>query len=327
MKFEISGLCNALMDVLVHVDNDNIVETLNLRKSVMHLVDSAEWSRVFAGLEAYPHETHPGGSCANVISTTAMLGADTAFCGQVGDDHFGKIYAESLQKICGQEFLHKLKGAHTGKCLSIITPDAERTMVVSLGCAIELDSDNVFYDVISNSKIFHMTGYAFTGGKMADSAWIALKHAKAHGITISFDVADTWIIETYRDAIWNIIENYADIVFTNESEAFSLCNETPENAIAMLAEKSKIAVVKLGKKGSLIRSNEHAFGIDALSVKAIDTTGAGDSYAGAFLHGLVKGFSLERAGRLASHVAAYAVMQTGAVVTDKARLHALVTDI
>ena len=333
MNYEVSGLGNALMDVIVRLDSLDELRGVSLKagggltQGQMHLVEELEWHDIFDRLRHYPHETHPGGSCANVICTTALLGAETIFCGQVGRDYFGDLYAEAIGGICGGHRLHRLEGGHTGKCLSLITPDAERTMITTLGCAINLEPENVFLQQLTHSRFFHFTAYCLTGASMKRSALAALRHAKSHGVKISFDVADTWVIEHHRDEIWEIIERYADVVFTNEAEAHALCGGSPEEALHRLSSSCEHAIVKLGKRGSLIQSGREVHGIESFQVEAVDTTGAGDAYAGGYLHGLVRGLDPTRCGRLASRVAAETVSQTGAVVTAPGRLHALMEGI
>ncbi|MFM7203591.1 MAG: adenosine kinase [Myxococcota bacterium] len=327
MELEICGLGNALMDVLVRLDSDETLKTLGVAKGIMHLKDEAGWQEVFQQIQHLPHETHSGGSCANVIGTAAMLGARTAFCGQVGKDHFGKLYAQTMSDNHVLSRLHLLENGHTGKCLSLISPDTERTMLTSLGCAIELAPEHLFTHEIQRTRMLHVTGYLFTGGRMSETARMALEIARAHQVLISFDVSDPWVIETQRPLIWEIIEKYADVVFTNAAEAQVLTGKTPEEALHELASHCKIAVVKLGSRGSLVRSGSETHGIDVYRVKAVDTTGAGDAYAGGFLYGLAKGMELERCGRLASRVAAETVAQTGAVVTEPGKLRHLVEGI
>lgn len=327
MSFEITGLGNALMDVLVRLDSEETLDGLDLRKGTMHLVDEAGWQRVFQGVHHLPHETHSGGDTANVVGTAAQLGARVAFCGQVGKDHFGKHYAQILSDGQVDSFLHLLEDGHTGKCLSLISGDAERTMLTSLGCAIELAPDRLFYEAIASSRIFHCSAYLFTGGRMSETGRIALEHAREHKVMISFDVADAWVVGTFKSLVWDMIERYADVVFVNSGEAQALCELEPEEAARELAKKCKIAVVKMGSKGSVIASGDEFYKIDIHKVNAVDTTGAGDAYAGAFLFGLTRGLSLEACGKLASRVAAETVAQTGAVVTTPGLLRGLAAGV
>jgi sugar/nucleoside kinase (ribokinase family) len=197
-------------------------------------------------------------------------------------------------------------------------------MLTTLGCAIELEPEHLFTDVIANSTHLHLTGYVFTGGRMTATAELALEHARAHGVKVSFDVADPWVVRTHRDLMWKVIERYASVVFVNAEEARALCGVEPEEAIFELSERCEVAVVKLGSRGSIVRSRGVTHPIPVYPVKAIDSTGAGDAYAGGFLHGLVRGYDLVRCGHIGSRVAAETVTQAGAVVGQPGRLHDLV---
>ncbi len=328
MKIDIAGLGNALVDVLVAVDSDETIEALGLRKGLMHLVDEARWQALYGAVEALGPQSAPGGSCANAITTAALLGATTTFCGQVGSDPFGEAYAQGLLERCGRHHLHVLEGAPTGKCLSLITPDAERTMATTLGCAIELEPAYLFRDALGSSRWFHLTGYLFTGGRMGDTAQAALTYAREHGVRISFDVADAWVIETLHDRIWSLIDDFAHLVFTNEEEARVLCGCGPEDAVVRLAEHCDIAVVKLGARGALVRSGETTLHIDPYPApRVVDTTGAGDAFAGGFLFGLSRGLPLQRCGELAARVASKVVTQQGAALSSRRAVEPLVRDL
>lgn len=325
MQLDVCGLGNALMDVLVRLDDDTALDDLGLRRGIMHLVDEEAWSRAYARVSALPTQVWPGGSCANTVSTLALLGARTLFCGQVAADPFGLRYRETLTALCGGDRLHVLPEAlgRTGKCLSLISADGERTMLTTLGCATDLDPAHLFTDVIPRARFFHLTGYAFAGGRIGAAAREALEIARANGVKVSFDVADPFVVRFNRELIWEIIERYADVVFTNEEEARSLCELPPEEALAEMSRHTEIAVVKLGSRGSLVRTGDHVTAVEIHKVIPLDTTGAGDAYAGGFLFGLSRGWSVERCGRLASRVAAETVAQTGAVVHEPGRLEAL----
>ncbi len=321
MTYDVCGLGNALVDVLADVASDATIASLGLNKGIMHLVEEERWQQLYQAVENRSPEIAPGGSSANAISTAALLGASTTFCGQVGDDVFGRTYAERLQVYCGRHHLHVREGAPTGKCLSLVSPDAERTMATTLGCAIELEPEHLFYDAIASSRWFHLTGYLFTGGRMGDAAMAGLEHARKHGVRVSLDVADAWVIDTLRDKIWSLITDHAAVVFTNEEEARALCGGTPEQAAARLAECCDLAVVKLGARGSLIQAGGSTIRVPAHPVShVVDTTGAGDAYAGGFLFALSRGLPLDRCGALASRVASEVVGQRGAVVTTPGRL-------
>ena len=316
MQLDVCGLGNALMDVLIRLDDDAVLKTLGLRKGIMHLVDAEAWSRAYEAVRHLPTEVSPGGSCANTISTLSLLGAHTLFCGQVADDDLGHRYGEALTGICGGHRLHTVGAATgaTGRCLSLISADGERTMLTCLGVAIELAPEHLFREALGHGKTLHLTGYQFTGGRMGDTAREALEVARHHGVKVSFDVADPFVIRFHRELIWEIIERYADIVFTNEEEARALCELPPLEAAHELAQHTSIAVVKMGSRGSVIQRGTEVVTVGIHRVEAVDTTGAGDAYAGGLLYGLSREWSLERAGHLAARVAAETVAQTGAVV-------------
>ena len=159
---------------------------------------------------------------------------------------------------------------------------------------------------------------------MGDAARAALDHAVASGTKISFDVADAFVIQHFRDDVEEVVKKYADVVFMNEEEARLLAGDDAAEAVHSVGRWVDIAVVKLGARGSLIKRGEAIIPIEAISVEAVDTTGAGDAYAGGFLYGLTQGWDLEACGRLASSVAALTVSQLGGVVRDKALLKAQV---
>lgn len=314
MHFDVCGLGNALMDVLVRIPDEETLTALGLRKGIMHLVDEPAWQRAWQHVEMNPRETSPGGSCANAISTLALLGARVRFCGQVSDDWFGQTYSNAITTVCGGHSIHLAPYGATGKCLSLITPDAERTMLTTLGSAIDLAPEHLFREVLPQAETFHLTGYLFTGGRMGETAREALEIARAHGIKVSFDVADPFVVRFHRDVIQEIIERYVDILFLNEEEARSLTELDPREAAAELSRHVGLVAIKLGMNGSLLRAGDEVVHVPVYPVRAVDSTGAGDAYAGALLYGLSRKFSLERAGHLASRVAAETVAQTGAVV-------------
>lgn len=326
MQFQICGLGNALMDVLCPLPSDALLERLGLQKGTMHLKEEQEWQSVFQQVEQLSHETHSGGSCANSMCTAALLGSSVAFCGQVGRDTFGKRYLHALTENGVHSYVHLLPDGNTGKCLSLISPDAERTMLTTLGCAIELESAHLFKQVIEHAKVLHVTGYLFTGGRMPATAKAAIAHARAHNIPISFDVSDPWVVSTFTDTIRDVAELYADIVFMNAAEARALYDLGAEAAMLKLAGFGKTVILKQGSLGSIIMRGNAQHTIPVHRVSALDTTGAGDAYAGAFLHGWVQGWDLQACGRLASRVAAETVAQTGAVVSAPGRLRALLSE-
>jgi sugar/nucleoside kinase (ribokinase family) len=329
VTYHIAGLGNALMDVLVVVNDDSVFTKLGLTRGTMHPVGDAKWQSVYNHFEDFPLQIESGGSCANTIATAGRLGANTIYCGQVGNDELGELYAKRITDACGQHALRFTEEHATGKCLSIISSsDAERTMVTDLGAATFLADPGPYLQILETSQIAHFTGYTLLDGPMLGVALTAIKAAKANGAVVSLDAADPFVVHATKDLLWDLLANYVDIILLNAEEAKALTGVSAEESPAVIAQRScaSTIVVKLGAAGSIILHNGETTRIGVHRVKAIDTTGAGDAYAGGLLYGISRGWSIERAGKLASRVAAMTVAQLGAVVNDSSTLRALIAD-
>lgn len=329
MTWEISGIGNSLVDALVVVEDDDILRDLGLVRGTMHPVDHDRWMAAYDRLVGRGIAFESGGSCANTVATAGLLGARTTYCGQVGEDDMGRKYAEKIHAACGHHALRFTNERPTGKCLSIISArDAERTMLTDLGAATELPHYGDFEDSLRNSKIVHFTGYELLGGPMRDTVLDAMRVVHEAGGLISFDASDPFVIRAIRDTVWDVLTRYADIAFLNAEEARALTDDAPERAIDRIADRANLdtVVVKLGGRGSLVRKAGATHTVAVRPVKAVDTTGAGDAYAGGFLFGTVRGYSPADCGRLASAAAALTVSQIGAVVKDREVLRALLDE-
>ncbi len=325
MPFDVCGLGNALVDALVVLDDTDVIARHDLKRGTMHLVSHERWDGVYSEVRGPSVQMHPGGSCANAVSTVAMLGGRATFCGLVGRDDLGGVYAKKLQETLGQHHLVSRDGVQTGKCLSLVSSaDAERTMLTDLGGTTSLGQSELPFEVIENARWLHITGYLFTGGSIGDAAMEAMDRALHAGTRISLDVGDTFVIEHFSEAIQTVIRRYADVVFLNEEEASTLIGGG-DAALALheVGQWADTVVVKLGRRGSLIRHEGLVYPIEALPVHAVDTTGAGDAYAGGFLYGLARGWPIQACGQLGSAVASMTVGQLGGVVRDRALLRSL----
>ncbi|MEC7946598.1 MAG: adenosine kinase [Myxococcota bacterium] len=325
-RIDVAGLGNALVDALVVMDDRDFLARHGFTRGHMTPVDHAQWQTAFEEVERHGVEIQSGGSCANSIAALGLMGATSTYCGQVGDDPFGSLYASRMREACGETALKRTRDHNTGKCLSIISSeDAERTMLTDLGAAVTMDGLGDFADVIRRSKVLHLTGYLLLGEPMASRAMEAVAVAAQEQIPISLDVADPFVVGVTRDAMWELIEEFADIVFCNEEEAKALCGvENAEDAMMSLGEACETVVVKLGARGAVVRSGgrDHRIGIHACDAK--DTTGAGDAFAAGFLYGYVHGWDPVRAGDLGARIASATVAQVGAVVRDRDQLAAAV---
>lgn len=323
MSLHAAGLGNAIMDALVRLDDDSVLAELGLTRGQMHPVDHDRWEAVHQRIAGLGVEVHSGGSCANTIQTMGLLGADVLYCGQIGDDAQGRAYAASMAANVGKHHLVVHPSYNTGKCLSLISPkDGERTMLTDLGAAVHLPTIGDFAHRIAEAKLLHLTGYLFLGGPVREAAFEAVQAAARAGIPISLDVADPFVARTIREDLLALFRDHIDIAFLNREEAEIVTGRSPEDALNELSEYVDTVVVKLGSKGSLVRRNGVTARIPVFPTTVADTTGAGDSYAGAFLYGYLQGWTPAQCGELGSRVAALTVGQVGAVVRDQAGLHA-----
>ncbi len=323
MPIHAAGLGNAIMDALVRLDDDTILTELGLTRGQMHPVDHDRWEAVHDRISSLGVEVHSGGSCANTMQTMGLLGADVLYCGQIGDDAQGRAYASAMTANVGKHHLVVHPSFKTGKCLSLISPkDGERTMLTDLGAAVHLPTIGDFGGRIAESRLLHLTGYLFLGGPVREAAFEAVQTAVRAGIPISLDVADPFVARTIREDILALFRDHVDIAFLNREEAEIVTGRSPEEALVELSEYVDTVVVKLGSKGSLVRRNGVTARIPVYPTTVADTTGAGDSYAGAFLYGYLQGWTPAQCGELGSRVAALTVGQVGAVVRNQAGLNA-----
>lgn len=325
-ELDIVGLGNALMDALVVLPDDSLLQQQNLKKGEMHMAGNERWQEVYSALGDLDISLQTGGSCANTIAILGLLGAKTSYCSQVGNDEFGKLYTEQLIDALGQHAVIVSEQDATGKCLSLISQNAERTLVTDLGAAIQLPSIDHFAQDIRSSQLLYLTGYLMFGD-MRKRMMSAIAIAKEAGVKVALDVADPGVIAAMKEDMYEVIRDHVDMVFLNQSEAQSLCGGTPESAIEELSQYCEIVVVKMGSKGSMVcRGNEKVFS-DIVKVDAVDTTGAGDSYAAGFLYGWINDWSLQKSADLGSRIASAVVSQLGAVIRDRSRLAGFVQEI
>ncbi|HEY1405861.1 MAG TPA: adenosine kinase, partial [Spirochaetota bacterium] len=304
------GIGSPLMDYMVSAD-DNLLAELSLSKGGMRLIDENESRAIRAKIDSRVEHRVPGGSAANTIAGAALLGARTAFMGSIGDDDEGGRYVSETEKSGVKSVLRK-HHALTGHAITFITSGGERTFATHLGAAVNLCSDDVDEDAISRSAILHVEGYLLEPPALREAALKAMKAAKKSGTLVSIDVADPGLVTRMGDDLKNIVREFADILFMNETEAkaFTGCEE--REAARCAKDFVSVAVVKLGGEGSLIATGDTLIEIPSYAVTVVNTNGAGDMYAGGFLYALSKGKTLEQCGKIASYAASRVVGSAGA---------------
>ncbi len=310
---KVLGIGNALIDTMVRLDNDDFLKEVNLPKGSMQLVDSDESKKIAKKCEGFKKSKSSGGSAANTIHGLARLGVSVGYIGKVGKDELGDFFINDLKKSRIRPNI--LYGnSNSGHALALISPDSERTFATHLGAALELSADDLKNEFFEDYDFLHIEGYLLQNHSLMQKA---LEMAKNNGLKISLDLASFNVVEDNLDVLTEWVENYVDILFANEEEAKAFTGKEPEEALHELAEKSEIAVVKIGKHGSLIKKGEDVFKIEPIKVNATDTTGAGDAYAAGFLFGLVKGYNLEKCGEIASILAGKVIEGTGAKMNEE----------
>ncbi|MCF8365139.1 MAG: adenosine kinase [Bacteroidales bacterium] len=305
---KVLGMGNALVDIMIKIEDESVFGEFQLEKGGMRLVDAKTVETVLSKLKHLPAEKAPGGSAANTINGVSNLGMETGFIGKVASDANGNFMEHDMLKNHIQPLL--LKGnSPTGVAVAMVTPDSERTFAVNLGCAIELSPDDIQPEMFDGYDYFHIEGYLVQNHDLLRKA---VKLAKDKNVKVSLDLASFDVVRENLGFLNEIIHDYVDIVFANEDEAKAYTGLNPEEALHKIYEDSDVAVVKTGKKGSLIKHNNQVHQIGVIEAISIDTTGAGDLYAGGFLFGLATGLPLEKCGKIGSLLAGKVIEVLGA---------------
>jgi sugar/nucleoside kinase (ribokinase family) len=310
-KYDVYGLGNALVDMEFEI-SDQFLHDNSIDKGVMTLVDENQ-HELIEQLDVFEGHKASGGSAANTLIAVSSMGGSSYYSCKVADDDLGHFYLDDLKAAgvdCNMDGKHK--GGITGKCLVMVTPDAERTMHTFLGVSSELSPYEVSEDAIKNSSFCYLEGYLTTSvsGKAANIE--ARNLAEKHDIKTALTFSDPFVVEHFRDGFTETIGDGIDLLFCNEAEALSYTQkDTVDDAIDVIQTFSKTFAITLGAKGAVVYDGSELIDIDAHSVTAIDSNGAGDLFAGAFMYGLNRGMSFEQAGNLASKASSQIVSQFG----------------
>ena len=311
----ILGMGNALVDILIRIENDDFLKSQNLPKGSMQLVDAQAASALAEATHTLNRTFVSGGSAANTIFALSRLGVETAFIGKVSNDEYGKAFSsDMLDHDVHPLLIIDKNGKMSGFCTALISPDGERTMATYLGVASELNVEDISEEFFKEYDVLHIEGYLLQNHDLIEKAIVT---AKKHGMEVSLDLASYNIVEENRGFLHKIIENQVDIVFANEEEATAFSQLPIEDSLSYIAEKTRIAVVKVGSKGSFVLKGNQKENIISYPANCIDTTGAGDLYAAGFLYAYVRGFSLQRCGKTGSFLASKIVEEIGTKIPQE----------
>ena len=315
-NYDVFGVGNALVDIQARVE-DSLLAELSFDKGIMTLVEHEPQQRVLAALDGRPLNRCAGGSAANTIAAVADFGGKAAFVGKIGNDETGRFFLQDMRDL-GVTIDVQPADQASGTCAVLITEDAQRTMLTNLGASTTLTEDDIHESLIKDAKYVYIEGYLLTGDSTKAAAYRAMDLAKKNNVKVAFTASDPFLVNMIRDEIWDLITGPVDLFFCNEEEAKSLTGEDDPIACgAKIHEHAENVALTLGSKGSIVMHGGEAFPVEGVDIDALDTTGAGDMYAGALLYGITNGMSWKQAGHVASHAAARIVSQLGARLDHK----------
>lgn len=311
---KIIGMGNALVDVLVRIDDDSLLEKLHLPKGSMLLIQEDTLSEIRKYTSGMKIHRSTGGSAGNTVCALAALGANPGFIGKVGQDETGTFFGDTLRQR-GVNALLATCDLPSGIASTFISTDGERTFGTYLGAAATLRAEDLSRKMFAGYNYLYIEGYLLQDH---DLMLRAVQLAKEEGLQVCLDMASYNVVEAERDFFDQLIVKYVDIVFANESEALAYTGKAPHEALEEIASKCSIAVVKTGKEGSLVKKGTEVIQLLSCPIdNVLDTTGAGDFYAAGFMYGLTCGYSLEKCVQISTILATAVIQEVGTTLPAK----------
>ena len=313
-KYHVYGIGAALVDTEIQVQ-DSELQTMGVEKGLMTLVDEARQQELLDQLEG--HLIHSkqasGGSGCNSVVAAAYFGAKGFYSCKVANDEFGEVFLNDIRAAgVDANFDDDRDHGQTGKCLVLISPDAERSMNTHLGISAELSVKELNEAALADSAYYYMEGYLVTSDTGRAAAIRGREVAEQNGVKTALSFSDPGMVEFFREGMAEMLGNGVDLLFCNEDEAKGWAQtDSIDDAVEALKAVAKTFAVTLGAKGALVFDGETLHSIAPYRVDAVDTNGAGDMFAGAFLYAISHGHDFATAGRLASRASAEVVSQYG----------------
>jgi len=312
-KYNVFGIGNALVDCVYMVD-DKFLDDNNIEKGLMTLVDEKKQKSIIEKIKNFDSVIQSGGSVTNSVYTLSQLGGSGYVSVLVAEDKFGKIYLSDLKdsNVSTGGMIYTTGDGMTGTCLVLTTPDAERTMNTCLSISSNFSIKNINLVDLKSSEYLYIEGYLVTSDVAMEAVHQSIEFSSKNDVKIALTFSDLAMVKYFKDNFKSILNNKVDLLFCNEDEAKTFSGyDTLEDSIKYLGKLSATLVVTLGKNGSLIYHNGEKIIIDPYPTKAVDTVGAGDTFAGAFLYGITNGLSLKKSGELASLLSSKVVSKIG----------------
>ena len=310
------GIGNALTDMLVNLKTDEVLSQYKLAKGSMSLVDTTLQTEISKSVAGLPYSLSLGGSAGNTIRAMARLGTEVGFIGKVGEDTTGDFYIQALTNL-GIEPVVFRGEEKSGKCVSLVSPDGERTLVTHLGAALELEATEIEPSIFEGYDCLYVEGYLVQNHELIEKAAAT---AKQCGLKVAIDLASFNVVAENLEFLRRLVNEYVDIVFANEDEAKTFtCEGNPVNALQQISEMCELAVVKIGTKGALIKQGSEVVHVGIMAAaKRVDTTGAGDFYAAGFMAGLCEGLTLRQCGTIGAITAGKVIEVVGTTFGEEA---------
>ena len=312
-EYDIYAIGNALVDTEIEV-TDQDLEALGIEKGIMTLVDEQRQQELLDYLQDHLTASRraSGGSAANTVIAASYFGAKTFYSCKVADDDNGLFYRQDLQAAGVDHHPQPPTAGVTGKCLVMITPDAERSMNTFLGISETVSTTELHPQSIAKSRFAYLEGYLVTSPTGRAAAISLRNQAQQAGANIALSLSDPAMVEFFHDGLLEMIGEGVDLLFCNEAEAlrFTRCHDL-DSAMTSLRQYARSFAITRGAEGAVIFDGNETFWLESQKVVAVDTNGAGDMFAGAFLFALCRGDSYRDAGRLAIRAAAAVVSRFG----------------
>ena len=313
-KYHIYGLGAALVDTEIEVQDSDLQE-LAIDKGLMTLVDEHRQQLLLEHLSDHltTSKRASGGSAANTIIAASYFGASTCYACKVADDDNGRFYLQDLSEAGVHHSSNsQLPAGTTGKCLVLITPDAERSMNTFLGISETIGTDNLDPAAIADSDYLYIEGYLVTSASGRPAAIRAREIAEQAGIKTAISLSDPGMVQFFRDGLQEMIGERVNLLFANKEEALGWTDSDDiETACDRMKTSADCFAITLGAEGALIFDGDKLHKVNSTAVEAIDTNGTGDMFAGAFLYALNQGWSYPQAGEFACRAAGQVVSQFG----------------
>ncbi|PSP18701.1 MAG: adenosine kinase [Cyanobacteria bacterium QS_8_64_29] len=311
--YNVCGLGNALTDIEFEVLPETLQE-LGIDKGVMTLIEQEHQNAILERLRDRPCKQSCGGSAANTVTAIAQFGGKCFYSCKVANDETGQAYYQDLVRRGIDTNLqhHDPEPGETGKCLVLVTPDADRTMNTYLGITTEFSERELVPEAITNAEYLYIEGYLFGDEKGKQAAIKARDIAREAGSKVAVSLSDLNMVKFCKQAFLDLIGSGIELIFANEDEALQMAEtDDIDEAVAHFKQLASSFAITRGAKGVIVYDGQTATAVDSVKVDAIDTVGAGDMFAGAFLYGITHGMSHADAGRFATRAAARLVTSLG----------------